>query len=37
MFPFVEDITRFDFEVSAEDEHLCNFAQGIVNAHGSNL
>lgn len=23
LFPYKEDITRFDFEVAPEDEHLC--------------
>lgn len=24
MFPFKEDLFRFDFEVDSEDEHLCS-------------
>jgi hypothetical protein len=25
MFPFKEDLVRFDFEVGAEDEWMCDF------------
>ncbi|KAB8069656.1 stress responsive A/B barrel domain protein [Aspergillus leporis] len=25
MFPFKEDLVRFDFEVDEEDEHMCQF------------
>lgn len=25
MFPFKEDLIRYDFEVASEDEHLCEF------------
>ena len=25
MFPFKEDLVRFDFEVQAEDEWMCDF------------
>lgn len=25
MFPFKEDLVRFDFEVDSEDEELCSF------------
>lgn len=25
MFPYKEDLMRFDFEVDQEDEHMCSF------------
>lgn len=25
MFPYKEDLMRFDFEVDAEDEYMCDF------------
>lgn len=25
LFPFKEDLCRFDFEVDLEDEYMCNF------------
>lgn len=28
MFPYKEDLCRFDFEVREEDEWMCNFAPG---------
>ena len=27
MFPFKEDLCRFDFEVEPEDEYMCNFIE----------
>ncbi|ETS78367.1 hypothetical protein PFICI_10429 [Pestalotiopsis fici W106-1] len=27
MFPFKEDLCRFDFEVGADDEYMCNFTE----------
>jgi len=30
MFPFKEDLVRFDFEVGAEDEWMCDFLAGGV-------
>jgi hypothetical protein len=27
MFPFKEDLCRFDFEVDPEDEYMCNFPE----------
>lgn len=27
MFPFKEDLCRFDFEVDAEDEYMCDFSR----------
>lgn len=27
MFPFKEDLCRFDFEVDDEDEYMCDFAK----------
>lgn len=26
MFPYKEDLVRFDFEVDAEDEYMCQFS-----------
>jgi hypothetical protein len=26
MFPYKEDLMRFDFEVDSEDEHMCRLA-----------
>lgn len=32
MFPYKEDLMRFDFEVAPEDEYMCNFfAKGQMN------
>lgn len=32
LWPFKEDVTRFDFEVDEEDEHMWEFAaKGMVN------
>ncbi|KAF9885509.1 hypothetical protein FE257_012836 [Aspergillus nanangensis] len=30
MFPFKEDLIRFDFEVDEEDEYMCHFPQLLV-------
>lgn len=27
MFPFKENLCRFDFEVDPEDNHMCNFIE----------
>lgn len=27
MFPYKEDLCRFDFEVEPEDEYMCNFIE----------
>lgn len=35
MFPFKEDLCRFDFEVSPEDEHLCDFSDKFLNTQSS--
>ncbi|KAF3004567.1 hypothetical protein E8E14_004604 [Neopestalotiopsis sp. 37M] len=35
MFPFKEDLCRFDFEVSPEDEHLCDFSNKFLNTQSS--
>ncbi|KXT07726.1 hypothetical protein AC579_2444 [Pseudocercospora musae] len=36
MFPYKEDLVRFDFEVDKEDEHLCQFKSfREVNGDGS--
>ncbi|KAF9739170.1 hypothetical protein PMIN06_002283 [Paraphaeosphaeria minitans] len=33
LWPFKEDVTRFDFEVAAEDEYMCEFmVKGLVGA-----
>ncbi|KAK1980168.1 stress responsive A/B barrel domain-containing protein [Colletotrichum cereale] len=32
LWPFREDVTRFDFEVAEEDEYMCQFvAKGLAN------
>ncbi|KXH50346.1 stress responsive A/B Barrel domain-containing protein [Colletotrichum simmondsii] len=32
LWPFKEDVTRFDFEVDPEDEYMCEFlAKGLAN------
>lgn len=28
LWPYAEDVTRYDFEVDAEDEHIVSFAPG---------
>ncbi|KAK6212780.1 hypothetical protein LQW54_004869 [Pestalotiopsis sp. IQ-011] len=35
MFPFKEDLCRFDFEVAPEDEHLCSFSAMFLNGQSS--
>lgn len=30
VFPYKEDLVRFDFEVAAEDEYMCRFVEGGV-------
>lgn len=35
LWPFKEEVTRFDFEVAAEDEHMCEFmAKSLIGASG---
>ncbi|KAL5392151.1 hypothetical protein DPSP01_000671 [Paraphaeosphaeria sporulosa] len=35
LWPFKEDVTRFDFEVAAEDEYMCeSTVKGLVGASG---
>ncbi|KAK1572771.1 stress responsive A/B barrel domain-containing protein [Colletotrichum navitas] len=35
LWPFKEDVTRFDFEVTEEDEYMCQFvAKGLANGSG---
>lgn len=35
LWPFKEDVTRFDFEVAEEDVHMCAFmVKSIVGADG---
>ncbi|KDN68159.1 putative stress responsive A/B Barrel domain-containing protein [Colletotrichum sublineola] len=34
LWPFKEDVTRFDFEVAEEDEYMCQFvARGLANGN----
>ncbi|OAL51427.1 hypothetical protein IQ07DRAFT_421929 [Pyrenochaeta sp. DS3sAY3a] len=41
MFPFKEDLCRFDFEVDPEDEYMCKFIEksftGKINQHTAGL
>jgi hypothetical protein len=30
LFPFKEDLCRFDFEVSPEDEYMCDFGKNFA-------
>lgn len=34
MFPFKEDLCRFDFEVAPEDEYMCDFGTMVAKANG---
>jgi hypothetical protein len=35
MFPYKEDLVRFDFEVAPEDEYMCEFlAKAAINSTG---
>lgn len=37
MFPYKEDLVRYDFEVAAEDEWMWNFpAHGVNGVNGTN-
>ncbi|KAF2155475.1 stress responsive A/B barrel domain-containing protein [Myriangium duriaei CBS 260.36] len=34
LFPYKEDLCRFDFEVDEEDEYMCNFlTKAVANGH----
>lgn len=36
LFPFKEDICRFDFEVAPEDEYMCDFlTSAVIKSKGS--
>lgn len=32
MFPYKEDLCRFDFEVDSEDEYMCGFGTELASA-----
>ncbi|KAK9417941.1 hypothetical protein SUNI508_08589 [Seiridium unicorne] len=34
MFPFKEDLCRFDFEVAPEDEYMCDFSALLLKTNG---
>lgn len=36
MFPFKEDLIRFDFEVDEADEYMCNFGRGFKDIDSYN-
>ena len=34
LWPYKEDVTRFDFEVDAEDEHMLKWAESLPVTNG---